>query len=867
MPNPSQPSAVLPKVDLRNVRIPYDVLSYIPLSTSEKFQIIAFEATETHLKLAVVHPEQLKQGFLIALKDIGRKIDREIDLSRTDPVSMQIQLKAYRQQAGRTHVPPVQGERAIPPMPPMPVGQTPVIPPPPQPRQTVPQPVGEKAPPLFQMGKTVAFNYLLRIPYSFASLHRLVCVDHLPPNRYWFVTDQALTDDLRQIIQFIEEQNHISVQLLTAKPAELDGLLKYYRVKLEEAKAGKDKKAAPPAKQEPVKQPANPDAPIPITSSGGGGEITKEFREDIVVPRVQATIIQSEEEKPGLAGIFQRFTQNIAVHNDPITIEDDLHMFGAVKAPDATKAENPEEKAVPLAAPAPASTIPPAPPAAAPASNGAVPMAPPPPAAPVAPQPVEIVQKKEAPASPIVGAIPAQPVDTKREEAKSEEKSKEPVQTNKEEAKDERRMVNDDNGAEIGKLLSKPVESLDELKKYLEDGYIPRIVAAIVSYAISEKASDIHIEVFDDEVRVRYRIDGQLFNIVKLPNDIHAALVSRIKILSHLRLDESRVPQDGRFDVEVNGKQIDLRVSIMPTIYGEKVVARILEKNKGVTTLDSLGLSGLGYQNLLKAVNKPFGIVLATGPTGSGKSTSLYAILNLIATSNVNVITLEDPVEYEMKGINQSQVRPKIGYSFAEGLRSVLRQDPNIIMVGEIRDGETANMATQAALTGHLVLSTLHTNDASGAIPRLANMGIEPFLIASSLNAVIGQRLVRRICQKCKTEVDMPAGIRQDIVRQVEEIQELNEVDAARVKPPFKFYQGAGCPACKGKGYQGRIGIYEVLPMSEKIEELTLARASGTQIKEAAQKEGMLSMYQDGLLKVVSGLTTLDEVLRETSNK
>jgi len=424
----------------------------------------------------------------------------------------------------------------------------------------------------------------------------------------------------------------------------------------------------------------------------------------------------------------------------------------------------------------------------------------------------------------------------------------------------------DEDTEEIGKLLTQEVTSADELRRYVKDGSIPRIVAAIISYAINQKASDIHLEGFEDEIRVRYRIDGQLLDIVKMPHDVHAAVVSRIKILSRLRLDETRVPQDGRFDVNFHNAQVDLRISTLPTVHGEKVVMRILEKGKGIASLDGLGLEGLGYQRLLKGIEKPFGICLSTGPTGSGKSTSLYAILKQIATPNVNVITLEDPVEYEMKGINQSQIRPKIGFTFAEGLRSILRQDPNIIMVGEIRDSETANMATQAALTGHLVLSTLHTNDAAGAIPRLENMGIEPFLITSSLNLAMGQRLVRRICQTCKAPINLPDSLKGKFGEEVEKIRAVNPQDAARIPSEHVFYQGMGCEECGGQGYSGRIGLYEVLTMSPAIEQLALDRASGSAIAEVAQKEGMITMYQDGLIKVLNGLTTLDEVLRETTS-
>ena len=415
--------------------------------------------------------------------------------------------------------------------------------------------------------------------------------------------------------------------------------------------------------------------------------------------------------------------------------------------------------------------------------------------------------------------------------------------------------------------MPKPVESHEELKAIVQKGFIPRLVAAILSFAIHEKASDIHIEAFDDEVRVRFRIDGQLIDIVKMAPDVHAAMVSRIKILSRMRLDESRVPQDGRFDVEFDHARVDLRVSVMPTVHGEKVVMRLLDKDKSIVSLDSLGVQGLAFRNLIDSVTKPFGICLATGPTGSGKSTTLYAILNRIATPNVNVITLEDPVEFEMKGINQVQVRPRIGFTFAEGLRAVLRQDPNVIMVGEIRDGETANMATQSALTGHLVLSSLHTNDAAGAIPRLSNMGIEPFLITSSLNCALGQRLVRRVCPKCKQEMMLPPSIKDKLAKDLAIIKAANPLDAKRVPDDWHVYQGTGCAECGGTGYKGRLGIYEVLSMNEEIEDLTLKHAPGSQIQEAATKAGMLSMYQDGLLKVVSGITTLDEVLRESTSK
>jgi type II secretory ATPase GspE/PulE/Tfp pilus assembly ATPase PilB-like protein len=328
-----------------------------------------------------------------------------------------------------------------------------------------------------------------------------------------------------------------------------------------------------------------------------------------------------------------------------------------------------------------------------------------------------------------------------------------------------------------------------------------------------------------------------------------------------MKIDEQRIPQDGRYDVVIGEKQIDLRVSTLPTVHGEKIVIRLLDKSGGVLTLTKLGLVGKAYETVIREIHKPYGVVLSTGPTGSGKSTTLYAILHEIATPQVNVITLEDPVEYEISGINQSQVKPNIGFSFAEGLRSILRQDPNIIMVGETRDAETAGMVTHAALTGHLVLSTLHTNDAAGALPRLINMGVEPFLITSAMNCVIAQRLVRKICPKCKEETTVPAELKARIIEEVAKHPPLKE---AVGNTPIKFFKGKECPDCT-QGYQGRIGVYEVLAISEVLENLILKNTPASTIAEQAKKEGMLTMFQDGIVKAMQGITTLDEVFRVTS--
>ncbi len=378
------------------------------------------------------------------------------------------------------------------------------------------------------------------------------------------------------------------------------------------------------------------------------------------------------------------------------------------------------------------------------------------------------------------------------------------------------------------------------------------------------KASDVHVEAEQEMVRVRFRVDGILHDVIRAPHFLHAPLISRIKILSKMKIDEQRVPQDGRFDVVIDNRQVDLRVSTLPTVHGEKIVMRLLDKSEGVLTLEQLGVTGTNFDRLIENINKPYGIILSTGPTGSGKSTTLYAVLTRISKPGVNIITLEDPVEYELPGINQAQVKPGIGFTFAEGLRSVLRQDPNVIMVGEVRDLETAAMATHAALTGHLVLSTLHTNDSAGALPRLINMGVEPFLITSSVNAVVGQRLVRKICDNCKKKTEIPPAVLRHVKKDLEALPtgKLKNIDLESLI----FYKGAGCSQCTD-GYRGRIGIYEVLTMSEKIEALAVAKAPASEIKKTAIEGGMITMSQDGLIKALKGITTIDEVLRVTTTQ
>jgi len=401
------------------------------------------------------------------------------------------------------------------------------------------------------------------------------------------------------------------------------------------------------------------------------------------------------------------------------------------------------------------------------------------------------------------------------------------------------------------------------LQELIQDAPISKIVDVILTNAIDNNASDIHIEPEDAQLRVRYRIDGVLQTTLTLPKNVEPAIVSKIKILSNLKIDESRLPQDGRFHYETTGKSVDLRVSILPNINGEKVVMRILDKTTKVPTLEDLGFRGNALQWTRDNIKKTHGVFLVTGPTGSGKSTTLYAVLSLLNNVSVNIITLEDPVEYFIEGVNQSQINPDIGLTFASGLRSVLRQDPNIIMVGEVRDKETAELAVHAALTGHLVFSTLHTNNAIGALPRLIDMGIEPFLLTASINAIAAQRLTRKICLDCRAEIEVPEQVKKQIKEQMKNVskQELEDLDLNDIR----LYAGQGCDKCGHSGYRGRIAIVEVLPLTPKIDDMVLGKVSSTAIFQEAQSLGMISMQQDGIIKALQGIITYEEVIRVTN--
>lgn len=389
-----------------------------------------------------------------------------------------------------------------------------------------------------------------------------------------------------------------------------------------------------------------------------------------------------------------------------------------------------------------------------------------------------------------------------------------------------------------------------------------RIVTSLLRKAIRDKASDIHIEPTEKSVSVRFRKDGILQKSADLPKDIQAALVSRIKILSNLKIDEQRLPQDGRFSINFENRKIDFRISTLPTANGEKVVIRILDKLTGILTIEKLGFQGKTLESLHKILEKSHGMILVTGPTGSGKTTTLYALLDKLFSEGVNIVTLEDPIEYRMPGINQSQVNQEINYTFASGLRSIVRQDPDIIMIGEIRDAETAEMAVHAALTGHVVLSTLHTNDSAGAAPRLIDMGIEPFLITSSINAIIAQRLARKICESCRVEEPLLEAEVNDVKKILEGIPKEH---IGNVNPnSLKFFKGKGCKSCSETGYKGRIGLYELFTLTDSIKDLILQKQSSSAIEEEARKEGMITMLQDGVIKALQGVTTIEEVKRIT---
>jgi type II secretion system protein E len=417
------------------------------------------------------------------------------------------------------------------------------------------------------------------------------------------------------------------------------------------------------------------------------------------------------------------------------------------------------------------------------------------------------------------------------------------------------------------------IESATEIKTIVQDSPISRALSTILEYAVKSHASDVHIEPLEKALKIRCRVDGVLREVMQLPKSIEPALVSRIKILSSLKIDEHRIPQDGQFAVNVAGKAVDLRIAISPVVWGEQVVIRLLDKTGNSFNLEDMGYAGRALRSIRKGIKRPNGMILTSGPTGSGKSTSLYALIKEIKDDSVNIVTLEDPVEYKMDGVNQIQVNTEVGLTFASGLRSILRQDPDVVMVGEIRDAETANLAVQAALTGHLVFSTLHTNSAAGVLPRLLDMGIEPFLIASTVNTIIGQRLVRRVAPKHDAYQSSPLETQtiqstighllpQSREQVVPYAQDLGYKDLPLAgQQSYTLVRGRDTPQSP-RGYLGRAGLYEVMDVTEEIQNLIVKQATSAEIQRMAVQQGMITMRQDGYLKALSGITTLEEVNR-----
>lgn len=407
--------------------------------------------------------------------------------------------------------------------------------------------------------------------------------------------------------------------------------------------------------------------------------------------------------------------------------------------------------------------------------------------------------------------------------------------------------------------------SESEDNKMLRSAPIVRVVAVILRHAIEGNASDIHIESSRENTRVRFRLDGVLHTSLVLPLNVHAAIVARIKILASLRLDESRIPQDGRFSTTLQGNSIDFRVSTFPTSTGEKVVLRVLNSDNSLTSFDKLGMADYQYKILEEVLKLPYGMVLVSGPTGSGKSTTLYAALNIVNQEDINIVSLEDPVEYYMPGVNQSQTRADIGYTFATGLRHILRQDPDVILVGEIRDNETAALAVQASLTGHLLFSSIHTNDAVGVVPRLLDMGIDAFLLPSSLSVVIAQRLLGRLCEGCKTKVQVKPSVEQMVTEAVQTIpQDIKE--QYNIKSPYYMYEAHGCADCRNTRIKGRIATYELLQVTDELKSIILEDPNDININKEAQRQGMITMKQDGIIKALQGVVSLEEVFQKTED-
>ena len=752
----------LPYISLKNVKIPYEIISIIPRSAAQKFGIIAFSKNEDSLLIAVSRPSDLSTTFTGGLEKLLAEKNFRVDLYITGQADFDMAIKQYNSGKNNEML--------------MEKGSLPAV---------------------FLRNQDIPINYLGKFPLDFIENFRAVIFYQRQDKSFAVALEKPDDPAVRAAIDKISKSNNVEFQTFATSKEDIDYAIDLYKKKIT-FDGQKPSQQTIKKVERPVAVPKP--TPQPVSSSGDDDLIT-------------------------FSNLFSSFSSNDSKNTKKISSGPKVTIDQTEKV---EKSKPVETKTMPESK---VSTL----------NEDKI-------------QKSEITKPDSEPKADNKQTKDDQPIDPDEDN-----EALAPEEDGQTDIKDENIV----DSSKMGKLLTEEITNEDQLKNILKGNYIPKIVAALIDYALNLRASDIHIEPGGKSLRVRYRVDGILQDIAVLPLKFHPPLVSRIKILSKMKIDETRIPQDGRFDLGFKEREVDVRVSCLPTVHGEKVVMRILDKSQDILSLEDLGMMGRAFDLTIEAVGKPYGIILSTGPTGSGKSTTLYAMLNRISSPSINIITLEDPVEYEIPGVNQCQVKPSIGFTFADGLRSVLRQDPNVIMVGEIRDGETAGMATHAALTGHLVLTTLHTNDSAGALPRLINMGIEPFLITSSINLVIAQRLVRRICPDCKIESKMPDSLIAEIKAELAKIPKNNPKDLARAEKPLKFYHGAGCPKCS-KGYKGRVGIFEVIRMTDQIEELAVGRRPSSEIAGAAFKDGMITMKQDGIIKAMDGMTTLDEVFQAT---
>ena len=838
----------LPFIKLESYDISPEAFYLIPRDLIAKYKILIFDKNQNNeVKVALADLANLKSHPPAILEELKNKKNLNAELYVTTPEDIQAILTRFAHLGDTVEVKDLEGVKDF-----------------------------SKMPNVKTVDLTnirIPYETISKFPVEISTKYKMVVFDNPAPAIIRVAVSNPLDPKVQEILDFVREKNEIAIEEFVASPSDIDQSIKMYyqknaKINRPEAEKPWQERLEPevPTEEiifepeekatifdinkttEPVTKPVEPPiipTPAPVASNPVQNAVPQPA--PVQPPEPAPTPVEPVKVAPPIEAPKQA---EPAVVNQtayvPPTVSLTPPIANMLAGGGAPAAAQPVPRPIPVAPAAPHVTV--KAPEDAKHSTYTAPDYLDPVTTVHAPKAAEPKQRFRLRPVPVAQVAPAQaqPAMTLPGQA--------PGPGQSEESKVNAVIIAEN---DLDTFLGREIKFINDLKQIAQTGNVPYILAAAVSLAAYMKASDIHIEPEEKDLRIRFRVDGVLRDMIRMPLILEPALMSRIKILSRLKIDETRIPQDGRFDVKAHGHEIDLRVSTLPTVRGEKAALRLLDKSQNIYTLEELGITGRGLKVIEENITKPYGVILSTGPTGSGKSTTLYSILKKIASPAVNVITLEDPVEYEIPGINQCQVKPKIGFSFAEGLRSVLRQDPNIIMVGEIRDAETAGMTTHAALTGHLVLSTLHTNDAAGALPRMINMGIEPFLITSSMNLIIGQRLVRKICPKCRHEVKIPDTLMQEIT---EELKKFN------LQTPYKFYEGAGCDACNN-GFTGRIGIYEVLEMTEKIEELAIKKRPGSEINQAAVEDGMVTMKQDGLFKALKGVTTVAEVYRVTNVK